>query len=130
MSIEEITYTIFSKQPQPSNSIQLDYSNFNLDAKELFEELLMMFTQGMKILYGNSSGKVDLINLTQKDFDKVNDYFHSFGFNITYTVILPNSLPPIEITSKQILKDYSLRLKCQDNIYIVSFDHYIPSTKC
>ncbi len=130
MDIIEITQTIFKQPPKLSNSIQLDFSDYESDVKALFEQLLMMFTEGMKILYANSKGQVNLTNLTHNNFDKVNEYFHSFGINITYNTYNPNDVPPIDIIKNKVLKDYYLRLRCGDKIYVISFNHYIASTPC
>ena len=43
-----------------------------MDIKEVFEMLLMIFTEGMKILYAEEDGRVNLNARTEKDFIKVN----------------------------------------------------------
>ena len=132
MDIVEITRTIFSKPPKDSNSIQLDFSDadHNLSSKELFEVLLMMFTEGMKTLFGDNNGKVNLGNVTHNDFNKINEYFHSFGFNVDYNIRQLNAVEQADYTEKKELKDHYMRLRSNNMMYIISFDFYIANTTC
>ena len=41
--------------------------------------MLMLTTQGMRILFGDARGKVNLLLLTDKDIKKFNQYLHSFN---------------------------------------------------
>ena len=52
---------VFKNGPKPEKSIHVVLENHNLE--ELYKSLLMFFTECMKILYGDASGKVDLNNL-------------------------------------------------------------------
>ena len=132
MDILEITRTIFSKPPKDPNSIQLDFSNMehDLSSKELFETLLMMFTEGMKMLYGDSNGKVNLGNVTYNNFNKINEYFHSFGFNVDYNIRPLNTIEQPDYSEKKELKDHYMRLRSNNMMYIISFDFYIANTTC
>ena len=106
-----------------------------MSIKEIFEMLLMIFTEGMKILFGDDSGKVDLNNLKEKDFILVQEYFRSFGFNCNYKVYLPSQCANIDfasrkytnitITDKTPLTDLRLPLKCGPRIYEISFSFFI-----
>lgn len=125
MELEDITHTIFSQPPKESNSIQLDFSDYKLDSEALFKQLLMIFTDGMKLLYGDQNGKVDLSSLTDDDFIKVKLYFRSFGFDIFYDIITIGDDRIINDVDKKNLKDHYLRLVSNGRIYIINFDFYI-----
>ena len=131
VDLEEIAEKIFSVDPQPKFSIQIQLENSNI--KELFEAMLMLTTHGMKKIFGSSEGKVNLSELTKKDIPDFNQYFQSFGMLIN-----------IEIENYNLEKDYEsikynkIRLKSntpltdlkfpmlQPNglVYIISFDYY------
>ncbi len=129
-SAESIAKNIFTKEVKPPGTVAFTVDE-DMSIKEIFEMLLMIFTEGMKILYG-VDGKVDLNSLREKDFLKVQDYFKSFGFCCNYNVYLPSEASKIDfesrkysnitITSKTKLKDLRLPLKCGPRIFEISFD--------
>ena len=59
MDISELVYNIFRKPVQPAKSIQVCFDGME-NTRELFETLLTIFTEGMKILFSNEYEKVDL----------------------------------------------------------------------
>ena len=134
-SATKIANTVFNKDPKPPGSISLAISE-EMSIKEIFEMLLMIFTEGMKILFGDDSSKVDLNNLKEKDFILVQEYFKSFGFMCNYKVYLPSQSANIDfasrkytnvtITDKTPLTDLRLPLKCGPRIYEISFGFFIP----
>jgi hypothetical protein len=77
-----ITY-LFSKDPPPENSIVLEsppqdpHKNIGL---HMFEQLLMIFVDGLKYKHGDSFGKVDVHTLQVSDIDKMKLYFKSIGY--------------------------------------------------
>ena len=127
----EIIRTIISEPPKPANSIQLEFSDIenNITSKELFELLLMMFTEAMKVLYGEN-GRVELSKISRNNFNRINEYFNSFGFTINYEILPENDTTKIDYVEKKELKDYYMRLKSNNLLYIISFDFYICNTTC
>ena len=127
----EIIRTIISEPPKPANSIQLEFSDIenNITSKELFELLLMMFTEAMKVLYGEN-GRVELSKISRNNFNRINEYFNSFGFTINYEILPENDTTKIDYVEKKKLKDYYMRLKSNNLLYIISFDFYISNTMC
>lgn len=75
-SLESLAELIFLGDQQGTNSIQLQ-GEFN-NIKDFFEALLMLFTYGMKVKYGND-GKVDLKSLTAEQFIDFRDRFQVLG---------------------------------------------------
>ncbi len=132
-SAENIARKIFTKEVKPPGTVAFTVDE-SMSMKEIFEMLLMIFTEGMKILYG-VDGKVDLNSLREQDFIKVQNYFKSFGFSCNYNVYLPSEASKIDfesrkysnimITNKTQLKDLRLPLKCGPRIFEISFDFNI-----
>ncbi len=117
MDIADICELIYSSTPKQPHSIELDFSELDLTIEEIFQQLLMIFTDGMKRFFGDENGKVDLEHISADDFKLMNEYFHSIGFSISYSINTEPVLKP-----KQSLKDYHLRLIVKNNIYVISFD--------
>ena len=121
---------VFKNDPKPIKSINLEFETDNL--KELFENLLDIFTQGMKIHYGNDNGTVDLSALTKDNIINFNKYFNSFGINllidIEYKPIISRfNYQQIKYTNINITRDTKLselKLPFLSNgiVYIISFD--------
>lgn len=80
---------VFSKNPKPKMTIKLeldppDPSN-NLN-KHIFEQLLQIFTDGMKHLYGDDEGKVNIVDLELDSIIKMKEYFDSFGVELIFNM--------------------------------------------
>jgi hypothetical protein len=137
-SAEKIAKTVFKKEPAPPCSISFSIEE-DMELKEIFEMLLMIFTEGMKILFADSDDKVDLNSLREQDFIKVQEYFKSFGFVCNYKVYLPSQAnvmdfqsrkyTNITITPKTKLADLRLPLKCGPRIFEINFDYFISIPK-
>ena len=121
---------IFNNSPKSKNSINMDFQTNNL--KELFEDLLDIFTQGMKIKYGNSNNKVDLSQLSKTNIVYFNEYFNSFGFNLNIQIEnynINNSYKyelmrynKIYINKNTKLNELKLPFLSNNIVYIISFD--------
>jgi len=80
---------VFSGNPKPKNTIKLELdppnpgNNFN---KHVFEQLLQIFSDGMKHLYGGEDGKVDIASLEINSIIKMKDYFESFGIELIFNM--------------------------------------------
>jgi hypothetical protein len=132
-SAAKIAKNIFTKEVKPPGSVALTLEE-DMDLKEIFEMLLMIFTEGMKILYGEANGTVNLNARTEKDFVKVQEYFKSLGFICNYTIYLPSQTAVMDfetrkynnitINEKTKLKDLKLPLKCGPRIFEISFDFF------
>ena len=129
MELDKIIDTIFSKEPQPKFSIQLQFENSNV--KELFEIMLMITTNGMRLQFGNPEGKVNLEDLNKKDIQKFNQYMNSFGMSIFIDIENYNPSKDYEalkynkqkINSKTELKSLKFpMLQSNGLVYIISFD--------
>ena len=126
---------LFTGTPKEKNSIKLELSPANKDVKiglHIFQELLMIFTGGLKKLFGKDE-KVDITILEPKDIQLMNEYFESMGFQCfveRFTISeylenmkLPNYFLKQElITDTTPLKDIYYETSINYIIYRVSFD--------
>ena len=66
---DDFTIFLFSEKPKQANSIKLELDNKDPNVKiglTIFQELLMIFTAGMKYLFSEEE-KIDVTKLDQKD---------------------------------------------------------------
>ena len=125
---------IFSKSPENKNAIQLSFVN-QLDVKDLFEFLLTFFTEGSKVRYGNTEGKVDLASWTDKEMNKMKCYTESIGFHLIIDVysdpetrLLDFNLmnyKNTKINHNTPLKELKFPIRCGANVFVISFDFYL-----
>ena len=84
---DDFTIFLFSHKPFEKNSIKLE-----LDPPKkgkhiglhIFEQLLQIFVDGLKYLYGDGSlqGKVNISELTDENIETMKQYFLSIGFHV------------------------------------------------
>ena len=80
---------LYSSDPKEFGSIQLESppldteKNINLHT---FEQLLMIFVDGLKYFHGDSNNKVNVDYLSLEDFNKINLYFKSMNYEIKLEV--------------------------------------------
>ena len=107
---DDFKHFLFSKPPQEKNSIKLELDNPNIKiGLHIFQELLMIFTDGMKYLFGNGKN-VNITNLTKENIDMINKYFESMGFQafvevFTVHTYLNNMKLPNYFTNQELIKD-------------------------
>lgn len=84
---DRFIYLLFNNPPAEKKSITATFiSDSNLDIQELFKILMYVFSEGMKILYGDKNGHVNLDNLRAGDFREINKYFQSFSIDCKYEI--------------------------------------------
>ena len=80
---------VFTKEPKENNSIKLELDspdkNNNIN-KHIFEQLLQIFTDGMKYLYSDNDNKVDIVSLEIDSILKMKEYFESFGVELIFNM--------------------------------------------
>ena len=133
MNINELIDIVFSDGIKPPRSIQLDLGGNDMDIKDVFEFLLTFFTEGMKLLYGDSRGKVDLSQLSESDIRLLAQYIQSIGFGCLITVYPPKEANKydfmaikytnVQITSNTKLEELKLPLRSKDTVYVISFTY-------
>jgi hypothetical protein len=126
---------LFTGDPKEINSIKLELGPAKPDVKialHIFQELLMIFTGGLKKLFGRDE-TVDITILEPKDIQLIDRYFKSMGFQCLvekFTISeyiknmkLPNYFLKQElITDTTPLPDIYYETTINYIIYRVSFD--------
>ena len=80
---------VFTENPKPKKTIKLELeppNHGNNINKHIFEQLLQIFTDGMKHLYGDDEGKVDIVSLDIDSIIKMKEYFESFGVELIFNM--------------------------------------------
>jgi hypothetical protein len=128
---------VFTKDPKEKNSIKLELDSPQEDNnlnKHIFEQLLQIFTDGMKYLYSDEDGKLDIASLEIDSILKMKKYFESFGielifnmYNLTNYVFKPYiyDKPELYNKSKSVNEFYYQIPLEKDNsmlIYRISFN--------
>ena len=111
IELDDLINNLFDNQPQPLKSIDIVFEDSDL--KKLFESLLMIFTNGMKKLFGNSSGQVDLTKLSQDNIIFFNKYMNSFGIQLVieieqFSILLGSDYEKLKYTNINITNNTKL----------------------
>ena len=75
---------IFSGEPRGQNSVKLELDPPKDGIKlglHIFQELLMVFTMGLKHLYSEEDS-LNISTISTQDIEKINKHFQSFGYTI------------------------------------------------
>ena len=129
---------MFGSDPKPSDSIQLECPDIP-DGKNthlhIFEQLLMIYIGGLKHLWGNSEGKVDLTKLSEENIELMKQYFMSINYVVnidvfdlnTYQFRYPDYFKDQDkITKDTMLSDFFYETQGSDTkMYRISFDFKI-----
>ena len=126
---------MFEEEPKPKESIQLECPDI-VEGKNIhlhiFEQLLMIYVQGLKHKWSNGDGKVDLSQLTEGNISLMKRYFESINYIVnievfdlsTYQFKFPDYFKNQEhITEKTLLTDFFYETQGNDTkMYRISFD--------
>ena len=132
---DEFTIFLFSEKPKEKHSIKLELDNSKKDIHiglHIFQELLMIFTSGMKYLFSKDE-KLDITMLTKDDIILMNKYFESIGFIVqvdTFTIsdYLSNMKLPNYFLKQELIKEntsldaFYYETALEGIIYRVTFD--------
>lgn len=126
---------IFSSEPREKNSVKLELDPPDQGVKlglHIFQELLMVFTMGLKYLYSEGDA-LNISTISPEDINKINRHFQSFGFSVlvekfTIQDYLSNMKLPNFFKNKELIKDDTLlrdiyyETFVNDFIYRITFD--------
>lgn len=131
IDLEGLVISIFSEPPGEPRSRTIEFDTNNI--KQLFESLLIIFTNGMKLLFGNLEGVVELENLSEQDINLVQRYYESMGFRFYFDVYDDSNenrrktqemkYTNLTLTTQTRLKDLYFPLLSKGNIYLINFDY-------
>lgn len=83
-TLDEMVAEVFTSSPKGVNTIQLQTDG--LELKELFAMMLEIFTKGMKIMFSDDEGRVNLETISAEQFMEIKQRFRSFGIEIFYQI--------------------------------------------
>jgi hypothetical protein len=123
--LNELCNNLFNNEVQDENVIDIEFGLNNY--KELFEELIMIFTEGMKILFGDIKKQVNLNSLSKEQFNLINRYFKSFGFKLEIIKIMnynqkTEKILEIESINNTELYEYYININSNGRIFKIRFD--------
>ena len=126
---------MFGGEPKEKASIQLECPDIPSKKNvhlHIFEQLLMIYVGGLKQLWSDSEGKVDLTNLTEENIQLMKRYFESVNYEVTIQVFDLNNyefkFPDYfknqeKITDTVMLTDFFYESQGSDTkMYRISFD--------
>lgn len=133
---DDFTIFLFSEKPKDKNTIKLELTpseNPIHIGLHIFQELLMIFTSGMKYLFSEED-KLDITKLDLHDIQLINQYFESMGFQVNveiFTIIeyldnmkIPNYFLNHElIDDNTMLDDFYYETPLNGKIYRVHFNY-------
>ena len=137
-SHSEFIEYLFADSPKDKGVIQL-VSPYIEPGKNIglhtFEQLLMIFVDGLKFFYGNSECKVTISELKKEDIEKVNEYFISMNYKANLEVFptmneykfkFPNYFKDQEhIKTETKLEDFYYEVFSNNNCaFRISFENY------
>lgn len=78
IDFDDLVEKVFREQPKPEKSYHICLES---DLKDLFTMLLQFLTNGLKILYGDQEGKVDILSIsnTPNKLIQIDKYMKSIG---------------------------------------------------
>ena len=130
IELEDLVITLFSNPPGEPNTHLISFDTGDL--VQLFESLLLIFTNGMKLLFGNSRGVVELDKLEERDIELFQKYFNSIGFLFYFDVYEDTNdnrdktqsmkYTNLNINVNSQLRELYFPLLSKDKIYLINFD--------
>ena len=128
--VDDLIEKIFSKPPKGINEIKLSFANM-MGVKDLFEFLLTFITNGSKLLFGKNSGKVYIAKWTDIEFNILNKYCKSIGYEFILDRYSEEEEQLIDFKSMSYknkkfnnlthLHLFKLPIKCNNDIFVFSF---------
>jgi len=111
---DDFTIFLFSHPVKEPNSIKLELAPPEKGVHiglHIFQELLQIFTDGLKYFFSNKDeGKVDINNLTIDNIDLMKRYFLSIGFKLILDVFTPENYvsKPDVFNDKSLIKENTM----------------------
>ena len=132
----EFIQYLFSDSPKEKGMIELELPLLDTNKNKglhIFEQLLMIFVDGLKFFYKDESGKINLSELTEEHILKVKEYFISMNYDVKVEVFptmneyqfkFPNYFNNQEhIKPETELKDFFYEVFNEENCaFRISFD--------
>ena len=130
VDIDDLFERVVMTTTPTANNFPLQFDGINI--KEKFEFLLEFVTKLCKHFYGNPMGQVNLADMSPTDFNTINNYMMSIGYTCNFesqnanyenlSRIQIERYDRITITMNTKLNDLKFGLKCNNILYIISFN--------
>jgi hypothetical protein len=127
---------LYGSPPKPAHTISLETPlEYDIHpALHIFQELLMIFVDGLKYFYGGDDGRVDINQLLMTDIERVKEYFVSMSYRPIvetfetihdYKFRFPNYFKDKhKIIPECVLKDFFYEIYGKQNrVFRISFDY-------
>lgn len=125
IDFEQFVLNVFKDEPKDEKSIQFsldcDFGDDPIDFQ--FKILTEIFTKGMKMVFGDNNGAVNLDYLIKDDFDYIDKYFRSFGYCFYYEKHNEFNNYKESDLSNDLSKKF-LKINTRNNIYIFYFKNF------
>ena len=110
---DDFTIFLFSHPVKEPNTIKLELAPPEKGIHiglHIFQELLQIFTDGIKYFYSKDDGKVDINSLTEDNIDLMKRYFLSIGFQLILEVFTPENYisKPDIFSDKNLIKENTM----------------------
>lgn len=137
-NVEQIAQQLFESELKPAHSLNLQLENTitpGINPTKVCAQLLVkIFIVGMKHFFGKGpQGTIFLDELSDADFQKVNDYFHSINYNIKYYVYSVEQkammLEQYTSTDQNELSAWPLNITYKNMVYTIVFENFISNNK-
>ena len=121
---------LFSKNPQEKNSIKLELGMPDKDKHiglHIFEQLLQIFIDGLKYLYGEDN-KVNIQNLTTDNIDLMKKYYSSIGYKLIFETFDKSNYvaKPNVFMEHELIKENTMLDEYYYEVLSETKDHKIP----
>jgi len=121
---------LFSKNPQEKNSIKLELGMPDKDKHiglHIFEQLLQIFVDGLKYLYGEDN-KVNIQNLTTDNIDLMKKYYSSIGYKLIFETFDKSNYvaKPNVFMEHELIKENTMLDEYYYEVLSETKDHKIP----
>ena len=128
-TLQSFVERVFNDDPQDPNTYTLtldtDFSNTPEDFKTVFEALSTVFTLAMRLKFANpGTGQVNLLEVTDAQFQRLREYFRSFGFDVFYEAVPITQFNTTNTPSSS--TSSSTSLPSTDPSTLPSFDDDVP----
>ena len=110
---DDFTIFLFSHPVKEPNTIKLELAPPEKGVHiglHIFQELLQIFTDGIKYFYSKDESKVDINSLTIDNIDLMKRYFLSIGFQLILEVFTPENYisKPDIFSDKNLIKENTM----------------------
>lgn len=110
---DDFTIFLFSHPVKEPNTIKLELAPPEKGVHiglHIFQELLQIFTDGIKYFFSKDDGKVDINSLTVDNIDLMKRYFLSIGFQLILDVFTPENYvsKPDVFNDKSLIKENTM----------------------